>query len=140
MGVQVNDPLILECARAIRLYLPDLLLGAEDQVSRMDRALSELLAEADRGHQVEERILDVLREPSAVQDWAAAFIQHGAPPDVVEYADRAYQPAPGDGNPVGARKYACPVAGDTLWWRRAVGQEIPRCVTHGDALEPVAEV
>ena len=132
----MNDPLVLECARAIRLYLPDL-LGAEEKANSVDLALAELLAQADQGHQVEERILDLLREPSDVHNWAAAFLQHGVPPDIVQYVDRSsYQPPAGDGDPVGALKYACPVAGDTLWWRRAIGQEVPRCLTHGVPLQP----
>jgi hypothetical protein len=140
MEVQVNDPLVLECARAIRLYLPGLLQehpGAEDKSRSMDRALVELLGEADHGRQVDEAILDVLRQVPEVHNWAAGFLQYGVPPEIVPSADRArYAQPPGDGNWVGARKYACPVAGDTLWWQRTVGQEVPRCLTHGVLLKP----
>ena len=136
----MNDPLVLECARAIRLYLPDLLQerpDAQDRARSMDRMLTELLGEADHGGQVDEAILDVLRQLPELHNWAAGFLQYGMPPELVAAVDRAgYQQPPGEGDPVGARKYACPVAGDTLWWQRAVGQEIPRCSTHGVLLEP----
>jgi hypothetical protein len=140
MGAQVNDPLVLECARAIRLYLPGLLEeypGAEDKSRSMDRALGELLGEADQGRQVDEAILDVLRQVPEVHNWAAGYLQYGVPPEIVPSADRAgYEQPPGEGNPIGARKYTCPVAGDTLWWQRAVGQKVPRCPTHGVLLQP----
>jgi hypothetical protein len=135
-----NDEMVLEVARAIRLYLPALLGDgpkANAQARTVDQELAELLTQAQQGHAVEERILGRLRQPSAVHNWAASFLQYGLPPDVVEVTDRSLSPLPGRGSALAPLKYVCPQGGDTVWYRRAVGQPVPECPTHHVALDPV---
>jgi hypothetical protein len=125
-----DDETILELARTIRLYLPALL--GEGPAAAVDRQLAELLDPARQGDDVDDRILDLLREPLAVHNWAAGFVQHG-PPEVHE---RGLSPLPGAGSTLPPPKYVCPRGGDTVWYRRAVGQPVPRCPTHDVTLEP----
>ena len=93
-----NDEMVLELARAVRLYLPELLGDepeADAQARTVDQKLAELLIQAQHGQDVEERILGRLRQPPAVHSWAASFLQFGLPPDVVEARDRGLLPLPG---------------------------------------------
>jgi hypothetical protein len=135
-----NDEMVLELARTIRLYLPELVgggPGASDQVRMLDRALAELLTRAQHGQDVEAPILDRLRQPPAVHNWAAVFLQTGLPPDLLAARDRGFSPLAGGGEAVAAAKYSCSVGNDAVWFRRAVGQAVPQCPTHHVALEPV---
>jgi hypothetical protein len=109
---------------------------ANDQARTVDEDLAELLTEAQHGQDVEERVLDRLRQPPAVHNWAAMFLQHGLPPDVVEARDRGFSRLAGGGEAVPADKYTCPI-GDVVWYRRVVGQPVPQCPTHHVTLEPI---
>jgi hypothetical protein len=139
--MMANDETVLELARAIRLYLPELLGNnpeRSDEVRRLDRELAELLSEAQRGQEVDEGILDRLKLSPAVHNWAATFLQSGLPPDVAEERDRGFSPLAGRGEAVAPMKYICPEGADVVWYRRAVDQPVPQCPTHHVALEPVS--
>lgn len=123
---------ILEAARAIRPYLPTL-LDAEP-AAQIDGALAALLAAG--GHDAEDRILVELDRHNATRDWAAGYIELGLPPDLAQYAERSFSEAPGYGDPVRIPKFDCP-HGDYAWYRHDVGEEPPRCPTHGVVVEPV---
>jgi hypothetical protein len=69
-----------------------------------------------------------------VHNWAAKFLQHGLPPDPVAGATRGFSPLAGHGEALAAARYVCPVGGDTVWYRRAVGERVPDCLTHQVAL------
>ena len=58
---------VLEAARVIRPYLPNL-LGAEAET--VERALAELLARAESGEAVDNQILELLAEYDATREWA----------------------------------------------------------------------
>lgn len=134
----MNDEAILELARAVR---PDLevLVASPSAAKAIDAELVELLDRAAAGENVEERILEQLSASANLEDWAAAFLERGRPPDVLSVGERGSAGLPGElpggGEPVRASRYACP-RNDYVFYRRAVGQTIPQCPTHGVALEP----
>jgi hypothetical protein len=126
----VDQPDIREAACAIRFYLPELL--DEDAAADLDGALARLLDEGAG----EERLVDELERRDETAEWAAAFLEHGIPPEFAVVDERAYAEAPGYGEPVGLTKFACP-SGDFVWYRHSVGQQPPTCPTHGVVVERV---
>jgi len=122
----VGDEVVLEAARAIRFYLPDLTgPGAEG----LDEQLASLLAAAGRGELVVERLLDVLDDHPATHSWVAGFLEYQLPPEAVETRER-YAGLPGHGEVTRAPRFLCP-SGDFSWYRTRVGLVPPRCPTHG---------
>ncbi len=132
-----DDEPLLELARAIRPYLPDLV---GDQAAAMDRDLARLLEEAGGSTAAPAGILDRLGAHTATRKWGAKFLETGLPPDVASLFEArrgdSYEELPGLGGVVRAPKYACP-QGDFVWYRRSQGQVPPRCPTHGIDLVPV---
>jgi hypothetical protein len=126
-----EDP-ILDAARAIRPYLPHLVGTRADDV---DRTLVELLKGASAGETVDDALLDVLQRDPATHNWTASYLERGLPPDIAAVREKGLQELPGHGEVVAATRFRCP-RGDYLWYRRSVGQEIPRCPTHRMELEP----
>jgi hypothetical protein len=123
---------ILDGARSIRPYLAELL---EADAGVMDRELAGLLALAQAGQNVDNRILELLARYEATRAWMAKFLRDKRPPDV----ERVYNPLPGGIGPVPvSARYACP-NGDYVWYRRAVNQPIGKCPTHHLPLLPVDE-
>lgn len=124
-----NDETVLEVARAIRAYLPQL-VGPDDAVV-LDAELASLLELSGRGEPVNDRILAVLRTRDETHGWAADFLVNRRPRDVL---DDRYSPLAGNVQPLVPPRYVCP-HDDFSWYRRSVGQAVPRCPTHGLALE-----
>jgi hypothetical protein len=126
-----QDRTILEAARAIRPYLPGLLVTKTD-AERLDRDLAELLARSRRGEDVEGLVEASLRQRRATFNWTAGFLEMGRPPRMAAVdAERSeYAELPGAGDPTRADRFVCP-EGDYVWYRRAVGQVAPACPTHG---------
>ncbi|MBM3727972.1 MAG: hypothetical protein FJW40_21425 [Acidobacteria bacterium] len=112
---------ILEAARTIRPYLPSLI--GPPAAAVLDAKLASLLADARQGRKVDNLILDALQAPEA-REWTRQFLRAGALETL-----RAYQPVAGPGRPVAAEKYCCP-QGDYVWYRRQVGETVPKCPTH----------
>jgi hypothetical protein len=127
-----NDELILDCARSIRPYLARLVGDSADDV---DRGLSVLLEQAQQGVDVQQDVLIVLQQHAATHNWTASFLISGHPPEVAGLIEKGIQDLAGRGRAVGAMRYICPRR-DYVWYRRAVGQEIPICPTHHIALKP----
>jgi len=121
---------ILEAAMAIRPYLQQL-LGAE--ADAFDHNLAELLSRNRDGEDVEGLLAAHLRKQRATHNWTAAFLEHGRPPEMIAVATErgGFSDLPGHGEPSRADKFACPL-GDYVWYRRAVGQKVPPCPTHGE--------
>lgn len=126
-----DDEQILEAARAIRPYLHEL-LGSEDGAEE-DRELAGILVAPES--EAATRIISRLERHEATADWAAAFLEHGVPPDVARVSERGFEEAPGHGEVVRARRYSCP-EGDFSWYRHAVGELPPTCPTHDCVVEP----
>ncbi|MGW7404857.1 hypothetical protein ACWGI9_14175 [Streptomyces sp. NPDC054833] len=133
----VPDPgVVLEAARAIRPYLPELFSHAPERAGRLDTELARLL-DPGAGSGAAESVLRVLEGNPITQVWAAQFIDFGVPPEFAGPGTRGPAgPVPsGDGEALRpGPKYVCPVGGDVVWWRRHIGQEVPRCATHGRTL------
>ncbi|MEH2180316.1 hypothetical protein [Nostoc sp.] len=86
---------ILEGTRSIRPFLPELL---GDDAVRLDRQLSELLAEAKVGGQVHEQILEKLKSYPNTRNWMAEFLSD-------KQVSKGFEPLPGKGQPISASKY-----------------------------------
>jgi hypothetical protein len=131
---QVSDEQVLEAARAIRPYLAELVGPDAD---RLDGELAALLARSRDGGDAEVQglILDCLMRNPATHDWAASFLIDQRPADADAW-QRGYGSLGGEGEVVAALRFACPVGGDTVWYRRSVGQKPPICATHRLALQP----
>jgi hypothetical protein len=128
-----DDPM-LEVGRAIRPYLSDLLSDPDDAAAA-DADFAQLLAQASQGRPVEGAIRARLEADPDLHRWAAAFLQHGAPPEIVYELERGGDAPPGDVGASPSRDvFACP-EGDYVWWRRVVGMAVPACPTHGIPLE-----
>lgn len=113
-----ND--ILEGARTIRPYLPDLLRPADADF--VDRDLAELLAMARAGQRVGSQITDVLSSRQPTREWMRRYLAGQFVP---------YSGPPGSPSPHPAlKKCVCP-QGDFVWYQRSVGQTPPPCPTHG---------
>lgn len=123
---------IREAARAIRAYLPSLLEA--HAAIELDAALAALLA-APEDSVVDDALVAELERNGATAEWTAGFLAHGLPPELAVDSERSYSGLPGYGDPVPAVKFVCP-GGDYVWYRHAVGQEPPRCPTHGESVVP----
>jgi hypothetical protein len=123
------DEDILEVARVIRPYLPDL-VGSE--APAYDEHIAGLIAAAQTGHDVSDDLTAVFQRSAEVHAWAAQVLQDDQhrPPDLQVTLELGFEPLPGEGGPVQADKYCCP-NGDCTWWRRYAGQPIPSCPSHG---------
>ncbi|MFM7427783.1 MAG: hypothetical protein ACKO7W_22750 [Elainella sp.] len=110
---------ILEGARTIRFFLPDL-LGTEAEA--VDQQLAELLGQAKAGQQADQQILEILKGHPETYRWIAEFLSSEPDPKSPRL--------PGLPNAVSAPKYVCP-EGDYSWFQRSIGIPVPSCPTHG---------
>jgi len=131
--VQEPGQLIAELARAIRPYLAELVDDGE-AAARLDAELAGLLANTG-SPSFQADVLKVAGRHAATRDWAAAFLESGAPPDVAPQVERGYAGPPGRGVVPVVARFVCP-DGDYVRWRRAAGQELGPCPTHGLDLVP----
>ena len=124
---------LLEAARSIRHYLPDLVgPAAADQ---LDRQVAELLATAGRGENTTAALRSLLNSNSVTKAFVAKVLAdaphyrpHDLQPDYLR--THGMQPLPGAVGPVlHAVKYSCP-HGDYVWYRSAVGVPVKGCPTH----------
>lgn len=125
---QFDPEKILDCARSIRPYLPEL-VGTEAET--VDRQLADLLAQARVGDSVDAEILALLKRIPNTRNWAAEFL---AP----EQFSKGFERLPGSSGAISAQKFVCPY-GDYVWYRRSAGIPVPTCPTHG-ALVPAEGV
>ncbi|MFG2045487.1 hypothetical protein [Dactylosporangium sp. NPDC048998] len=139
------DVRILEVARSIRPYLPEL---AGPAAADLDRALVALIRAAADGQDPTDRILALLASSPATHAWAAAVLadDEQLPPEVRQLRSRAAPPEggyaalpnPHGGDVVLAQQYICPVDGAFAWWRISAGDPVRACPDHPDQpLRPV---
>lgn len=123
------DDGLLEVARTIRPYLTTLV---GDEAPEYDREIVTLLSEAASGAEVDDRIVNLLSRSSVTRNWAAQVLEDELhrPPELQPVRERAFEPLPGRGEPVGAQKYVCPEDGNFVWWRRSVGIPVRKCPDH----------
>ena len=121
---------VLEAARVIRLYLPDL-LGTEAKT--VEHVLANLLAKAESGEITDNQILELLAERDATREWTRQFLSDKVPPPVM----RSYDPLAGSQSVVDANTFVCEVPGCTrIWYRPKEGIEPPICQEHKKPLIP----
>ena len=126
----------MQAARAIRPYLTELLAHAPERAARMDSELARQLAADDDAGKARS-LLQLLEGNAVTKVWTAQFLELGLPPEFGASGNRGPAgPAPvGDGETLRpGPKYVCPVNGDVVWWRRHIGQDVPRCATHNRIL------
>ncbi|MFF9090956.1 hypothetical protein ACF1BE_32190 [Streptomyces sp. NPDC014991] len=141
------DQDIIDVARTIRFYLPELV---SDKADAYDNEIKDLLARAHEGVDVGDEIMAVLTR-SGVKEWVIrVFEDEYHRPPVLLPRDRGagYQPPPGAGGyqsppgkptPVLSDKYECPVDRNYVWYRPSVGFPVPDCKDHpGVRLVPAA--
>lgn len=118
---------ILETARAIRPYLPQLLHPTP--AANLDQRLGDLLAEAEQNPSIPLLVLKQLREHSTTREWAENFLRDQ------QFADqhRGYNPLVGE-HTVNPAKFICPQCSYT--WSREANEEIPLCPTDLVSLVP----
>lgn len=120
-----ND--VLEGARTIRAYLPEML---DQEAQQVDQQLSDLLAQAKSGEDVGQEILGLLKGHEGTYHWMAEFLSSHS-------VSKGFEALPGRSSSISARKFICP-EGDYVWYQRSVGSPVPRCPTHGELI-PVDE-
>ena len=121
---------VLEAARLIQPYLPDL-LGTE--AATVDRSLADLLAKAATGEAVENPILELLAERDPTREWAQQFLIDKMPPLVM----RTYDPLAGSQSVINANTFVCTVpACPRIWHRPKAGIAPPICPEHKILLVP----
>jgi hypothetical protein len=118
-----TDPLI-EAARAVRRYLPDLL---GERAQAVDAQLVELLRAGDRAG-----LEELFGSTESLLDWVAGFVETGLPPEVAPLRERGagYQPLLGPGIAQAPPRFECPVDHLYVWYRVDPGEEIPVCRDH----------
>jgi hypothetical protein len=115
---------VLEAARVIQLYLPDLL---EAKAEAVDRALGDLLTRAESGEAVDNQILELLAERDPTREWTRQFLIDKMPPPVM----RSYDPLAGSVSVIDANTFVCEVPGcPRVWYRPKAGIEAPLCQEH----------
>jgi hypothetical protein len=131
----VPDDAVIEAARAIRPYLPELVPGEAEAI---DGELATLLASLPDDPAAPGKIEQRLLSPKPLLEWTATFLDGGEPPDVKELrtaVEERYAGLPGHGDPPPLpRKYVCP-SGDYVRYRRG-GEPLPPCPSDGLALVP----
>lgn len=118
---------VLEGARSIRPYLPDLLGAA---AAECDRQIANLLAQAQQDQSVNAQILTLLKSHPKTKQWLSEFLAAKA-------SSKGYEQLPGSSGAVSTQKYVCP-QGDYVWYQRSAGIPVPTCPTHGE-LQPFGE-
>lgn len=134
-----DEATILDCARTIRSYLPRL-LGDEARALELDADLADLIDRGERNEPVSALITDVLTKHPETKLWMRKYLQ-SEDMTIRLIMLRGYVGPEGDPDPIPVRKYVCPIACDTIWFRQSVGEEIPICQTKGHKvrLVPVEE-
>jgi hypothetical protein len=132
--VEGEEESVLEAARAIRAYLPDLV---GDEAPEVDRQVSELFEAQSSGEEITERLVELLSARSATREWAARLIgdERLLPPEVSALMDRGLSRPPGPPGVINAARYVCP-EGDYVWYRLSVSEPVGSCPSHGAVLEP----
>lgn len=115
---------VLDCARTIRPFLPELLPAEE--AATLDQQLAILLAQAKAGDIVVAPILEALKRHVSTRSWAAEFLS----PEPVSKGPGDTQ-LPGRMSALSAPRYECP-EGDYVWYQRSVGSPVQPCPTHPD--------
>lgn len=122
---------VVEAVTAARLRLAEL----TDQPAMADELLVALLQRARRGEDVDALLVDALQVHPRLRGWVVRFVETWPPPGT--------KGAPGWGGraaPVAAPRFVCPVDGLVSWYRRSIGDPIPRCPDHpDDSLVPDAD-
>ena len=121
---------VLEAARVIQPYLPDL-LGTE--AATVDQALATLLAKAASGEAVDNSILELLSKRDTTREWAQKFLIDKMPPPVM----RTYDPLAGSQSIINANTFICEVPDcPGIWHRPKAGIAPPPCPEHKIPLVP----
>jgi hypothetical protein len=119
---------ILEGARSIRPFLPDLIGHHADDV---DDKLANLLSARDQQEEeVSRSILKILTSKDNTREWIEQFLKLRTTHErQLSQVQEAYSSLPGWQSNVPTVRFACP-RGDYVWYQPSVGTPVPRCPTH----------
>ena len=121
---------VLEAARVIQPYLPDL-LGTE--AATVDQALASKVAKVASGEVGVNSILELLAERDTTREWAQKFLIDKIPPPVM----RNYDPLAGSQSIIDANTFVCEVPDcPGIWHRPKAGIAPPLCPEHKIPLVP----
>lgn len=127
-----QDVGVWAAARAIRVYLPDLIGAIEAQ--QMDTALAGILnadpADPDATQQLRV-LLESTEATAAFLDGVLADRPQYRPLRVRVGGVRGYTGPPGNPDPAFPDRYICPVNNDFVWYRNPPNATIPPCPSHG---------
>jgi len=128
----MDDEGVLEAARLLRPYLPQLMTPTAAE--KLDRQVASLLDDAAGGQNVTARLWELLGENRFTRTFLRKVLADAPayrPPDV-KRRDRRRGPGelPGERTPVQADKFVCP-NGHYTWYRQAVEEAMPRCPSDG---------
>ena len=121
---------VLEAARVIQPYLPDL-LGTE--AATVDQALASKVAKVASGEVGVNSILELLAERDTTREWTQKFLIDKMPPPVM----RNYDPLAGSQSIIDANTFICEVPDcPGIWHRPKAGIAPPLCPEHKISLVP----
>lgn len=112
---------ILEAAKSIRQFLPDLL---GEQAPEVDHQLADLLNRHQAGEPMENQVTNLLASHPPTREWMYNFLAA----DAVQTRSLGYNPLPGIPK-IDAPRYVCP-QGDYIWHHIDSSDPIPACPTH----------
>lgn len=120
-----RDDMLLEAARAVRSELPELL---GDGWHGVDQELADILAGDSPS---DGSLVEVLNRNTEIQNWVVDFLvryRNHDEPSPLE-VERTATP-PGEPIPLLPPRYACPVDGAMVQYRRSPAQAIRICPQH----------
>jgi hypothetical protein len=125
-----SQPDVLQAAREIRPYLPELLTSAD--LERVVHRLEQAIAAAQDQPDQSDTIRGLLSETELTREWMRLYLEEGKPAAEILTIIRTYKPLPGKAGAIASPRYRCPVAScHQTWYRRAANADIPDCPIHG---------
>jgi hypothetical protein len=133
------DEPIVEVARVIRVFLPELVGPVE--AGGLDARIADILNASPSENALGE-LGELLNSQEATSDFMAEVLADAPdfrPPKFQPRTlrDAGFQPLPGSAPPAHAGKFGCP-NDDYVWYRRTSSTPIPVCPTHSIALVRLA--
>lgn len=118
---------ILEAARVLRSYLPDLI---GDEAEAVDAGLASAVAAQKPDMISAADIVELVRTDPRTRKWMDEYLD--AEDENTRMAVlRTFSQPSGNPDPIPSQKYVCPIDCDTVWYRQFAGQDIPICETNG---------
>jgi hypothetical protein len=121
---------VLQAARMIRPYLPELLeVSAANEIAQH---LDPILRQTSHSEADAQAVLAILESTDITQEWLRLSLEEHRSPDDILKILWTYQPLPGKSGAIASPRYRCPVSScHQHWYRRHLEDTIPNCPIHG---------